>query len=393
MSVTTRESSRTKTVVHTPAGKKAMTNGFLARARKIAGESIGIDSHIDTVQRVLVMNEDLGKRWDVGHVDIPRLREGGTHAPFFALWVPVYFPGAEAVRRTLDLRDAMQTLFEAHRNEIELATTAADIVRIVKEKKIAAFLTVEGGHTINDDLRVLRMYYQLGIRSMTLTHSRNNNWADSATDKPVHNGLTDFGKEVVREMNRLGMVVDVSHVADKTFYDALAVTTKPVMLTHSSMRSLSDVPRNVTDEMLWALAKNGGVVGITFGEGFINPKDAEALRAAIEIETTAPVLSGRTLDDYAAQDVRKLFGTRVKVAATVEDVADHIDHAVKIAGIDHVGIGSDFDGVSGPPNGLDDVSRMPALIAVLLERGYSDRDVKKILGENTLRVIREVTGK
>ena len=393
MSVTTRANSGSKAIVHTAVREKSRSNDAAARARKIAAEAIGIDSHIDTVQRVLVMDEDLGKRWDVGHVDIPRLHAGGTHAPFFALWVPVYFPGAEAVRRTLDLRDAMQTLFEAHQGLIELATTAADIERIVKEHKIAAFLSVEGGHTIDDDLRVLRMYYELGIRSMTLTHSRNNNWADSATDKPVHNGLTDFGKEVVREMNRLGMVVDVSHVADKTFYDALEVTTKPVMLTHSSMRAISDVPRNVTDEMLWALAKNGGVVGITFGEGFINPKDADALRSAIEIETTAPVMSGRTLDDYAAQDVRKLFGTRVKVAATVEDVADHIDHAVKVAGIDHVGIGSDFDGVSGPPNGLDDVSKMPALIEVLLERGYSDRDLKKILGGNTLRVIREVTGK
>jgi membrane dipeptidase len=364
-----------------------------ARALKLAAEAVGIDSHIDTVQRVLVMGEDLGKRWDVGHVDLPRLREGGTHAPFFALWVPVYFPGAEAVRRTLDLRDAMQSMLDAHQDEMELATTAADIKRIVKQHKIAVFLTVEGGHTIDDDLRVLRMYYQLGMRSMTLTHSRNNNWADSATDKPAHNGLTDFGKEVVREMNRLGMVVDVSHVSDKTFYDALAVTRKPVILSHSSMRALSDVPRNVTDEMLWALARNGGVVGISFGEGFINPADAEALRSAIETETTAPLMTGRTLDDYAAEDVRKLFGTRVKVAATVEDVADHIDHAVKIAGIDHVGIGSDFDGVSGPPNGLDDVSRMPALIEALLERGYEEHDVKKILGENFLRVIREVTGK
>jgi membrane dipeptidase len=227
---------------------------------------------------------------------------------------------------------------------------------------------------------------------MTLTHSRNNNWADSATDEPTHNGLTDFGKEVVREMNRLGMIIDVSHTAEKTFYDALAVSSKPVMLTHSSMRALSDVPRNVTDEMVWALAKNGGVVGITFGEGFINPKDAAALRSAIEIETTAPHMTGRALDDYAAEDVRKLFGTRVKVAATVADVANHIDHAVKIAGIDHVGIGSDFDGVSGPPNGLDDVSRMPVLIEELLERGYSERDLKKILGGNTLRVVREVTG-
>ena len=363
------------------------------RALKLAAEAIGIDSHIDTVQRVLVMGEDLGKRWDVGHVDLPRLREGGTHAPFFALWVPVYFPGAEAVRRTLDLRDAMQSMLNAHPDQMELATTAADIRRIVKQRKIAVFLTVEGGHTIDDDLRVLRMYYQLGIRSMTLTHSRNNNWADSATDKPAHNGLTDFGKEVVREMNRLGMLVDVSHVADKTFYDTLAITTKPVIVSHSSMRALSDVPRNISDEMLWALAKNGGVVGISFGEGFVNPADAEALRSAIETETTAPLMTGRALDDYAAEDVRKLFGTRVKVAATVEDVANHIDHAVKIAGIDHVGIGSDYDGVSGPPNGLDDVSRMPALIDVLLERGYAERDVKKILGENYLRVICEVTGK
>ena len=363
------------------------------RARKLAAEAIGIDSHIDTVQRVLVMGEDLGKRWDAGHVDIPRLQEGGTHAPFFALWVPVYFPGAEAVRRTLDLRDAMQSVLDTHKDQMELATTAADIRRIVKAGKISVFLTVEGGHTIDDDLRVLRMYYQLGVRSMTLTHSRNNNWADSATDKPVHNGLTDFGREVVREMNRLGMLVDVSHVADKTFYDTLSVTSKPVIVSHSSMRAISPVPRNVTDEMLWALAKNGGVIGISFGEGFVNPKDAEALESAIKTETTGPALTGRALDDYAAEDVRNLFGTRVKVAATVADVADHIDHAVRIAGIDHVGIGSDFDGVSGPPNGLDDVSKMPALIEVLLERGYAERDVKKILGENYLRVIREVTGK
>jgi len=363
------------------------------RARTLAAEAIGIDSHIDTVQRVLVMGEDLGKRWDAGHVDIPRLQEGGTHAPFFALWVPVYFPGAEAVRRTLDLRDAMQSVLDTHKDQMELATTAADIRRIVKAGKISVFLTVEGGHTIDDDLRVLRMYYQLGVRSMTLTHSRNNNWADSATDKPVHNGLTDFGREVVREMNRLGMLVDVSHVADKTFYDTLSVTSKPVIVSHSSMRAISPVPRNVTDEMLWALAKNGGVIGISFGEGFVNPKDAEALESAIKTETTGPALTGRALDDYAAEDVRNLFGTRVKVAATVADVADHIDHAVRIAGIDHVGIGSDFDGVSGPPNGLDDVSKMPALIEVLLQRGYAERDVKKILGENYLRVIREVTGK
>jgi len=336
---------------------------------------------------------DLGVRSNVGHSDIPRLKEGGMHSPFFALWCPVYFPGAEAVRRTLDLRDAMQSVFDAHPDQIELATTAADIQRIVKSGKISAFLTIEGGHQIDNDLRVLRMYYKLGIRSMTLTHFRNNDWADSSTDKPAHNGLTDFGKEVVREMNRLGMIVDVSHVSDKTFYDALAVSTKPVIVSHSSMRAISDIPRNVTDDMLRALAKNGGVIGINFGEGFINPKDAAALRAAISNLSEAPVLFGKALDEYAAKNTRDELTAHTKVFATVEEVADHIDHAVKIAGIDHVGIGSDFDGISGPPNGLEDVSKMPNLIAALLKRGYTDAQIKKIFGENDLRVIREVTGR
>lgn len=368
-------------------------NDVPARAREVAAEAIGIDGHIDTIQRVLVMGEDLGKRMTVGHVDFPRLRAGGIHAPFFAFWVPTYFSGAEAVRRALDLRDAMESVFDRHTDQIELATTAADIRRIVRSNKIAAFLTLEGGHAIDDDLRVLRMFYQLGIRSMTLTHSRNNNWADSSTDIPEHNGLTDFGKDVVREMNRLGMLVDLSHVADKTFYDAIAVTSKPVIVSHSSMRAISNVPRNVSDDMLRTLAKNGGVIGINFGEGFINQADEHALNADINAETGGVPLTGRALDDHAAEDVRELFGKRLKVVATIENVGDHIDHAVRIAGVEHVGIGSDFDGISGPPNGLDDVSRMPALVAVLLRRGYKVPELKKILGENFLRVIREVTGK
>ena len=366
---------------------------YMAHARRLASEVIGIDTHIDTIQKVLVGGMDLGVRTNVGHADIPRLKEGGMHAPFFALWCPVYFPGAEAVRRTLDLRDAMQSVLDAHPDQIELATTAADIQRIVKSGKIAAFLSIEGGHQIDDDLRVLRMYYKLGIRSMTLTHFKNNNWADSSTDKPAHNGLTDFGKQVVREMNRLGMIVDLSHVSDKTFYDALTVTTKPVIVSHSSMRAISDIPRNVTDDMLRALAKNGGVIGINFGEGFIDPKDAEALRAAITNLSEAPVLFGKALDDYAAKNIHDDMVAHTRVAANVEKVADHIDHAVKIAGIDHVGIGSDFDGITGPPNGLEDVSKMPNLIAALLKRGYTDQQVKKIFGENDLRVIREVTGR
>ncbi|HKV95688.1 MAG TPA: dipeptidase [Candidatus Angelobacter sp.] len=354
-------------------------------------EAIGIDSHIDTVQRVM-MGDDLSKRHDAGHVDIPRLREGEMHAAFFALWVPVFFRGAEAVRRTLDLRDAMQSVLDRNADQIELATTASDIERIVKAHKIAAFLAIEGGHSIDDDLHVLRTYYRLGVRSMTLTHARNTNWADSASDTPTNNGLTDFGKDVVREMNRLGMIVDLAHVSDKTFYDALAVTTKPVIVSHSSMRAISNVPRNVSDEMLRALARNGGVIGINFGMGFINPKDAESLRSATDTEAEAPLLTGRALDEYASENAQQLFGKRATVVATVEDIAEHIDHAVKVVGIDHVGIGSDFDGIAGTANGLEDVSKMPSLIAALLNRGYRENELKKILGQNHLRVIREVTG-
>jgi membrane dipeptidase len=229
---------------------------------------------------------------------------------------------------------------------------------------------------------------------MTLTHFKNNNWADSSTDKPAHNGLTPFGKEVVREMNRLGMLVDVSHVSDKTFYDALEVSTKPVIVSHSSSRAISNIPRNVTDDMLRALAKNGGVIGINFGEGFISQKDVAALQAAISSDQGAPPgMAGKILDDYANKEFRKDLAEMKTGLATLSDVADHVDHMVKVAGIDHVGIGSDFDGITSPPQGLQDVSKMPALVAVLLKRGYSEQDIKKILGGNYLRVIREVTGR
>jgi membrane dipeptidase len=366
----------------------------MARARRISAEAIGIDSHIDTIQHVIVDGVDLTKRLPNGHVDFPRLREGGMKAPFFALWVPVYYKGAEAVRRTLDLRDAMQQVLDTHKDQIELATGAGDIERIVKAKKISAFLSIEGGHQIDDDLRVLRMYYRLGIRAMTLTHFKNNNWADSSTDTPVHNGLTPFGKEVVREMNRLGMIVDVSHVSDKTFYDAIEVSTKPVIVSHSSSRAISEIPRNVTDDMLRALAKNGGVIGVNFGEGFISQKDVAALHAAISGDLGAPPdMVGKVLDDFADKGYRADLAAMKTGLATIPDVADHIDHIVKIAGIDHVGIGSDFDGITMPPQGLEDISKMPALVAVLLKRGYSEPDIKKILGGNYLRVIREVTGR
>jgi len=364
------------------------------RARRIHASLIGIDSHIDTLQRVLNGGEDISRRTGRGHVDLPRLKDAGMVAPYFALWVPTFYTGSEAVRRTLQLRDAMQSVLDAHPDQIELATTAADVERIAGAGRIAAVLTLEGGHQIADDLAVLRMYHRLGIRSMTLTHFRHNNWADASTDRPVHDGLTDFGRQVVREMNRLGMIVDISHVSDKTFYDTLAVTTKPVIASHSSCRALSDVPRNMSDDMIRALARNGGVIGINFGAGFVSAKDAAALRQRIGAAVaTEPDLVGHDLDEFARADYLKEYGEMKPSAATLDDAVAHIVHAVKLAGVDHVGIGSDWDGINMVPTGLEDVSKMPALTAALLQRGFSDEDVRKILGGNHLRVLREVTGK
>jgi len=364
-------------------------------AQRLKSSLLGIDMHIDTVQRVYYGHVDLGQRLPDGQVDLVRLQEGGMHAPFFALWVPTYFKGAEAVRRTLDLRDAMQGVFDKYPDRIQLATTAGELQRIVKSGKIAAVLTLEGGHQIADDLAVLRMYQRMGIRAMTLTHFRNNNWADSSTDQPQHNGLTEFGKQVVREMNRIGMIVDVSHVSDKTFYDVLEVTTKPVIASHSSCRALSEIPRNMTDDMLKALARNGGVVGINFGTGFLNQQDAKRLMGSISmLSADVPDMTGQALDEYAAKDfVKNDWSRPAPAAATLDDVVAHIEHVVKVAGIDHVGIGTDYDGIPDVPKGLEDASKMPALVAALLKRGYSEADIQKIMGGNSLRVMREVIGR
>jgi membrane dipeptidase len=363
-------------------------------AHRIQSKVLGVDTHNDTAQRVLIEKVDLGQRLPDGMLDLPRLQEGGMHVPFFALWVPSYYPGAEAVRRTLDLRDAMQGVFDKYPDRIELATSAHDIERIVGKKKIAAVLTIEGGHQIDDDLGVLRMYRRMGILSMTLTHFRTNHWADSSTGKPEHNGLTAFGRQVVKEMNRIGMIVDISHVSDKTFYDVLEVSTKPVIASHSSCYVYSDIPRNMKDDMFKALAKNGGVVGVNFGSSFLSQKDADELKKHVaqhnEIE---PNLTGADLDAFAAKEHVEGGEIHAQVGnATADSAAECIDHIVKIAGIDHVGIGSDFDGVPSVPSGLEDVSKMPNLTAALLKRGYSEKDIQKIMGENFLRVVREVVG-
>jgi membrane dipeptidase len=381
-------------LLSSPIARGQTTSPEMEAAKRIQANVLGVDAHNDTVQRILIENVDISQRLTDGTLDLPRLREGGMHVPFFALWVPSYYHGAEAVRRTLDLRDAMQRVFDKYPDQIELATSAHDVERIVGEKKIAAILTAEGGHQIDDDMAVLRIYRRMGILSMTLTHTRKNHWADSSTDKPEHNGLTEFGKQVVREMNTIGMIVDVSHVSDKTFYDVLQVSTKPVIASHSSSFSYSDVPRNMKDEMFRALAKNGGVVGVNLGDSFLNQKDAEGLKQRIaQRNELEPGLNGEALDQFAAAKYLESGFAHPKAGhATVEDAAECIDHIVKVTGIDHVGIGSDFDGVPGLPQGLEDVSKMPALTAALLRRGYTEAGVLQIMGGNFLRVMREVVG-
>lgn len=353
-----------------------------------------LDAHNDTVQQILLEHIDIGIRQVDGGIDLPRLREGGVSVPFFALYVPDFYKGAEAVRRTLDYRDAMQAVFDKYPEQVELATSADDISRIVGKRKIAIVLTVEGGHQIDDDLAVLRMYRKMGVLSMTLTHFRGNNWADSSTALPEHNGLTEFGKDVVREMNAIGMIVDISHVSDKTFYDALTVSSKPVIASHSSCRSMADHPRNMSDDMLVALGKNGGVVGVNFYSAFLSQQDAaEGIKRISKSNTIAPTETGAALDAYAIKAHVETGDIRPRVGyAKLDDAIACIDHIARLIGVDHVGIGSDFDGIPIVPQGLEDVSKMPALAAALMRKGYSESDVRKIMGGNFMRVIRQVVG-
>jgi membrane dipeptidase len=368
-----------------------------SHARELQARAIVVDTHADTTQRLLFDTSfDIGKRNSDGNVDIPRMREGGLDALFFSIWVPSTVTGPPAVRRALDLIDAVREAVRTHPNDLMLATTAADIRRAKAEHRIAALMGVEGGHMIDDDLRVLRNYAALGVRYMTLTHFNNTDWADSSTDKPAHNGLTDFGRRVVREMNRIGMIVDVSHVSDKTFYDAVAVSQAPVIASHSSARAISHHVRNMTDDMMRALAKNGGVIQINYESSFLS----EAYRVASEkqsgdVVSQLAAMSKKCGGDEACSTLETarinreamMNGSLPKVSWDL--IVDHIDHAVKVAGIDHVGLGSDFDG-STMPIGMEDASQLPKITDALIRKGYSDADIEKILGGNTLRVMEQV---
>ena len=367
-----------------------------AEVMKVHKSAILIDTHNDVTSRT-VEGFDFGTESKESHTDLVRMKKGGMGAQFFAVYVAAnYLNGNHAANRTLQMIDTVRhDIIEKYPNEFVFATKADDIVAARKQGKIAALMGIEGGHAIEDSLRLLRQFYNLGIRYMTLTHSNTNNWADSSGDEGKHNGLTDFGKDVVREMNRLGMMVDISHVSDKTFYDALEVSRAPVFASHSSCRALSNIPRNMTDEMIKALAKKGGVVQINFGCDFLSQRYADEnkpLRASMTKSMNA--LREKYKDDPKTMraEMRKLTASdREKVApATIDDVVAHIDHVKKIVGVDYVGLGSDFDGVGCVPTDLDDVSKWPNLTRKLLEKGYSAEDIRKIYGGNLIRVMREV---
>jgi membrane dipeptidase len=366
------------------------------KAKKLHFSSIVIDTHDDTTQRLLDPHFDIAVPHTDGNIDIPRMRDGGLTAIFFSIWIDGKILGPEAVKRALDQIDAVRETVRKHPDELILATTADDIREAKKQKKIAALMGVEGGHMMGNDLAVLRTFAALGVRYMTLTHMVNNEWADSSTDKPAHNGLTDFGKDVVREMNRLGMIVDISHVSDKTFYDVLEVSKAPVFASHSSCRALCNAPRNMTDDMIRDLGKHGGVIQINYHVGFLSQqyRDFEGSHLEIVKEITEEVKKRCGTDEGCAgvagdQVVRDFMkeGKLPKVDWTA--IVDHIDHAVKIAGADHVGLGSDFDGAV-MPIGMEDVTHLPQITDALLKKGYSESDIRKILGENTLRVLSEV---
>ena len=321
--------------------------------------------------------------------DIPRLEAGGVGGQFWSVYVPSTMQGQTAVTATLEQIDIVHRMVRKYPDTFELALTAADVDRIRKAGRIASLIGMEGGHSIDNSLANLRMFHRLGARYMTLTHSLNTGWADSATDTPKHNGLTPFGEDVVREMNWLGMLVDLSHVSPDTMADALRVTQAPVIFSHSVARALNDHPRNVPDDILTQLPKNGGIVMVTFVPGFVSPKVAEWNRRQTAEQDRATKTSPDR-PDLVKSAMATWTASNPAPVATIADVADHVDHIRKVAGVDHIGVGGDFDGISQTVKDLDNVSTYPALTAELMRRGYSDADLRKILGQNVLRVMRAV---
>jgi membrane dipeptidase len=374
-----------------------------AKARQIHDSAIVIDTHADTPQRFLDENFDIGSTdpSDHGHISLDKAKAGNLGAEFFSIWVEPETNQGHFARHTMDLIDSVYEEAARHRDRMTMAFSVADIERAHREHKLAALMGIEGGHSLENDIHVLRDYYRLGVRYMTLSWSNTNEFADSSgdIDKPGvehHNGLTEGGKQIVLEMNRLGMMVDISHVADKTFWDTIAVTKAPVIASHSSARALSNHPRNMTDDMLRAVAKNGGVVDVNFYSAFVDEnyrKAAEAQakdRAAAEKAYTEKLKAEGKTPAYIDLDrIDREWSAKIP-RPPLSSLIDHIDHIAKVAGVDHVGLGSDFDGVSGAtPQGIDSAADLPKITQALLDRGYSADDIRKILGGNVLRVFGE----
>jgi membrane dipeptidase len=366
------------------------------QARDLHFRSIVIDTHVDTAQRLVFDQFDLGTLHSDGSVDIPRLREGGVGAVFFAIWTPGNITGPSAVDRALAQFEAIGRQVALHPNDLSAARTADDIRQARLDGKIALLTAVEGGHLINRDLEVLRRYFRLGARYMTLTHSLNVEWADASTDQPKHNGLTKFGEQVIEEMNRLGMMVDISHVSDKTFYDVLAISQAPVIATHSSCRARCDSPRDLSDQMIRDLASNAGVIQINFHMGFLSQAFRNAWKEnpslQIEADSRASQRCGENLACrlLVSGDLIREFVQQGKLPRVEwTEIVEHIDYAVNLVGTDHVGFGSDFDGAD-MPYGMEDASRLPQITDALLKKGYSESDIQKILGGNILRLMQDV---
>ena len=378
-----------------PAAAQTRDERLWQRALQIHRRAIVIDTHNDVTTPMTNDNYDLGGAPPTPYrTSIARMKQGGLTAEFFSLYVkPWYVEHGGAARRTLDMIDSVHRAVERHPNDLMFATSVADIRRAKQQGKIAALMGIEGGHAIEDSLATLREFYRLGVRYMTLTWNNTNNWADAGRGEKKHHGLSDFGREVVREMNRLGMLVDVSHVSDETMSDALDVSKAPIIASHSSARALSNVPRNIPDDLLKRIAKNGGVVQVNFYSQFVDattvsPQSAERDK---RLKAQQDALNEKYKNDpeRLAEESDKLEAANPLPPLPISKLIDHIDHIVKVAGIDHVGIGADFDGANDMPEGAKDVSMLPNITYELLKRGYSERDIRKILGENFLRVFAE----
>jgi membrane dipeptidase len=360
------------------------------RARQVHATGMLFDGHNDLPWRLRAEGDfgltkfDLSQRLDSGQTDIPRLREGGVKAQFWSVYIPSEHP--DPARTVTEQIDLVRRMVERYHNVFEMAYSADDVEQITRKGKIASLIGIEGGVAIENSLAQLRAFYTLGARYMTLTHNTTLDWADAAIDSPKHDGLTAFGERVVKEMNRLGMLVDISHVSPATMADALRVSQAPLIASHSSAYAICPSPRNVPDDILKEVKKNGGVVMVNFYSGFVVPESGKKMRQVrAEMLAKYPDRKARSkaMDDWFKSEGAKL------ARGTYRDVADHIDHLVKVAGIDHVGIGSDFDGITMWPVGLDDVSSYPRITEELLRRGYSETDIHKILGGNVLRAFRQ----